>query len=150
MKVEQERTEVIQRDRQVRLSLRSPLTGSALADELLDAVFINILTNAVKYSEGDRVQVEVKQEPGEMRNPPHGRPVPCWKISISDHGRGIPDRQKQVVFKRYLETAKGSGLGLSIVHALVTDRYHGRVSVRDRVEGDYTKGTTVDVWLPRQ
>jgi signal transduction histidine kinase len=55
---------------------------------------------------------------------------------------------KPSVFKRYLETATGSGRGLSIVHALVTDRYRGRVAVRDRVPGDHAKGSTIDLWLP--
>ncbi len=133
-----------------RLVVVSRLRGSVMADDLLDEVFVNILSNAAKYTEGETVRVEVRQEKGELRNTTHGRPVPGWKISISDHGRGIPDSQKPVVFKRYLETARGSGLGLSIVHALVTDRYHGKISMRDRVEGDHTKGTTVDIWLPKQ
>ncbi len=133
----------------VKLNLKSDLTGSVMADDLLDEVFVNILTNSVKYTDGRRVQIEVRQEPAELRRTPHGRAVPCWKVSISDHGRGIPDGQKASVFKRYLETAKGSGLGLSIVHALVTDRYGGTISVKDRVEGDHTKGATLEVWLPR-
>jgi signal transduction histidine kinase len=133
----------------VKLKLKSNLTGSVLADGLLDEVFVNVLSNAVKYSGGNSARIEVLQEQAELRWNPHGRGVPCWKVSISDHGRGIPDSQKASVFKRYLETAKGSGLGLSIVHALVTDRFRGRVLVRDRVAGDYSKGTTVEIWLPR-
>ena len=133
----------------VKLKLKSNLTGSVLADGLLDEVFVNVLSNAVKYSGGNSARIEAVQEQAELRWNPHGRGVPCWKVSISDHGRGIPDNQKASIFKRYLETAKGSGLGLSIVHALVTDRYRGRVLVRDRVPGDYSKGTTVEIWLPR-
>jgi signal transduction histidine kinase len=72
-----------------------------------------------------------------------------WVISISDWGRGIPEGMKHNVFRRYLETAKGNGLGMSIVHALVTERYGGKVEVKDRVEGDYKMGTTVEVWLPK-
>ncbi len=147
---ERSRSLVSKSNPSVRLSVNSSLTGSVLADDLLDEVFVNILSNAVKYTEGKVARVEVRQERGELRNASRGRPVPCWKVSISDHGRGIPDSQKPGVFKRYLETAKGSGLGLSIVHALVTDRYRGRVTMRDRVEGDYTKGATVDIWIPRQ
>ena len=73
----------------------------------------------------------------------------CGKLSVSDKGRGIPDNQKNALFRRYLETATGSGLGLSIVHALVTERYGGTVALKDRVEGDFTKGTTAEILLPR-
>lgn len=69
--------------------------------------------------------------------------------ALWDRGRGIPDGLKEGAFKRYLETAKGSGLGLSIVYALVTDRYGGRVALKNRVKGDFTKGTTAEIWLPR-
>jgi signal transduction histidine kinase len=42
---------------------------------------------------------------------------------------------------------KGSGLGLSIVHSLVVERYKGKVSIKNRVPDDYRKGTTVEIWL---
>ena len=51
------------------------------------------------------------------------------------------------MFRRYLETAKGSGLGLSIVYALITERYGGAFVLKDRVEGDLTKGTTAEILL---
>jgi signal transduction histidine kinase len=54
---------------------------------------------------------------------------------------------KEKIFTRYLGTASGAGLGLSIVHALVVERYSGKVAITDRVEGDYTEGTKVEVWL---
>ncbi len=132
-----------------KVKLDSSLSGYVLADELLDEVFVNILSNAVKYTAGGRAHIDVRQEPGELRFGPGGGATPCWRICISDHGRGIPDAEKPTVFKRYLETAKGSGLGLSIVHALVTERYAGKVELKNRVSDDFTKGTTVEVWLPK-
>jgi signal transduction histidine kinase len=132
-----------------RIQVESNLSGDVLADELLDEVFVNLLSNSVKYTEGNRVRVRVIQEAVESPNRPHGNQMEYWKISISDWGRGIPEITRASVFKRYLETAKGSGLGLSIVYALVTERYHGRVEMKDRVDGDYAKGTTVELWLPK-
>jgi signal transduction histidine kinase len=73
----------------------------------------------------------------------------CWKVSISDLGEGIPDNVKISLFSRYTKGAKeANGIGMSIVHALVIGRYGGRVGVRDRVEGNYSKGAVLDVWLP--
>ena len=133
----------------VKLKLEGGLSGKVLADELLDEVFIYVISNAVKYTDVAAVRIRVVQERSELRASATEPPHRCWKISVSDWGRGIPDSQKQGVFRRYLETSKGSGLGLSIVHALVTDRYGGKVTLKDRVLGDFHKGTTVEVWLPR-
>jgi signal transduction histidine kinase len=72
-----------------------------------------------------------------------------WKVTVTDQGRGIPDETKRLVSRRHLESAKGSGLGLSIVRALVVDRYSGVLDLKNRIRGDYTKGTSVEIWLPR-
>jgi two-component system sensor histidine kinase VicK len=114
-----------------------------LADEFLDQIFVNLFSNSVKYTTSEEVEIEtVVEEDKDSR-------LSYWKISISDHGQGIPDHLKADVFSRYLRSAKGSGLGMSIVHALVTERYKGKVFLKDRVPGDHTKGTTIEVWLPK-
>jgi signal transduction histidine kinase len=128
--------------------------AQVLADDFLDEVFTNILSNSVNYTEKDRVSVEIKvleQQDGPAQGDKEQQQQPqkkYWKITFTDHGRGIPDQLKQKAFTRYLGTASGSGLGLSIVHALVAERYSGKVNIRDRVEGDYRAGTVVEVWLP--
>ena len=121
--------------------------GDVWADGLLDEVFTNLFSNSVRYTEGRDVKVSVRQEKSKL--PRGGRQLDYWKVSVTDWGRGIPDSMKPTVFSRYLETAKGSGLGMSIVHALVTERYGGSIDVKDRVEGDCTKGTEVEIWLPK-
>jgi signal transduction histidine kinase len=126
----------------------------ALCDDLLEDALTNVLMNSVRYTERPDVSIRVELAEEELPpptavahagDPPGGR---SWRLSVYDQGRGIPDEMKEGVFSRYLETAKGSGLGLSIVRALIVDRYSGRVRVRDRVEGDYTKGTVVELWIP--
>jgi signal transduction histidine kinase len=54
---------------------------------------------------------------------------------------------KEKVFNRYLMTSKGHGLGLSIVRALIVERYSGRINIKNRIKGDYTKGTEIELWL---
>ena len=107
------------------------------ADDLIYEVFANIFGNSVKYTEGDPVIIDTEVSEEERG----------WTISVSDHGRGIPDELKARVFARYLEGAKGSGLGMSIVHALVVDRYRGDVKIKSRVKEDYTRGTTIEIFL---
>jgi signal transduction histidine kinase len=121
--------------------------GNVLADDLVDEVFVNILSNAVKYTEGKRVQLEISLE--EKVGSEFGIPRKFWKLTIADHGKGMADDLKEDEFIRYSSSAKGSGLGLSIVRALVVTRYSGILRFRDRVEGDLTKGTAVEVWLPK-
>lgn len=108
-----------------------------LADNLLSSVFENIYSNAVRYTDSDSVWIETAIE----EDPQY------WKISISDRGQGIESDRMEGIFTRYLDSRKGSGLGLSIAHALVVDRYNGRIEIKNRVKDDYRKGTTVEIWL---
>jgi len=112
---------------------------SVLADEMLSEVFDNIYSNATQYTPTYDVSIETRiEEAG-----------PYWKVSISDEGSGIPAEAKREVLKRFKQIKKGSGIGLSIVYSLVVERYKGNVELRDRVAGDHTRGTTVEVWLQR-
>jgi CHASE3 domain sensor protein len=135
------------------VALSSPLEGASkvLADDLLDEVFVNVLSNAVKYTNAARVPIAITIEgvsgTGQANESEAGRGTPYLKVSITDQGKGIPEGMKEKVFTRYQSSATGSGLGMSIVYALVVDRYSGRVRILDRVAGDYTKGTSVEIWL---
>jgi two-component system sensor histidine kinase VicK len=141
-----------------------PDTSSLLvmADDLIGEVFTNLFSNCVVYTEEEGVEIElaVKDGPSSVKSREKNLKSfdskmmsssieNCWVISISDHGKGIHDELKSKLFSRYLESAKGSGLGMSIVHALVVERYKGSIRVTNRVPGDYTKGTTVEVCLPK-
>lgn len=142
-------------DKEISVSLTVPEGATVLADELLDEVFTNLLSNAVKYTEGERVSVAIlakEEEDGAQAMRTLSMPAApgrkYWRIDIIDEGRGIPDDMKEKVFKRYSTASSGSGLGLSIVHALVTGRYKGGVRITNRVESDYSRGTIVQLWLP--
>ena len=126
--------------------------AQVLADDLLDEVFRNILSNAVQYTDGVDVPIaiELTEEEADLAAAAEGRGrgtrrTKCWKVAITDHGRGIDDKVKPRVFTRYQKSESGSGIGLSIVHALVVARYGGMVRVLDRVAGDPSKGTRVEV-----
>jgi len=113
------------------------------ADELVKEMFINILTNAVKYDSHDVVNIEVSVDKVAQDDENY------WTVSIADYGRGISDDVKDMVFDRFSKAPKkkGSGLGLYIVKTLA-NRYGGKVWFEDRVKGDYTQGTVFKVRLP--
>ena len=115
-----------------------------MGNELANEIFSNILENAVTYDPHEVVQVDVTI--GEFTVEPRR----YWCVSIADHGIGIPDSKKNVVFGRFItgdERPHSIGLGLTTVRALV-EAYHGMVWVEDRVPGDPSKGSIFRVALP--
>jgi len=112
------------------------------ADELVREVFINILTNAVKYDPHEPVEIGINIERTSLDD------KKSLTISIADHGCGVPDETKPIIFDRFSKAPKkGSGMGLHIVTTL-SKRYRGRVWVEDRVKGDHTQGAVFKIQLP--
>jgi signal transduction histidine kinase len=132
-------------DKQVRFDLKlGAHRYFVMGNELANEIFSNILENAVIYDPHGVVQVEVTI--GEFTVEPRR----YWCVSIADHGIGIPDSKKSVVFGRFItgeERPHSIGIGLSTVRALV-EAYHGMVWVEDRVPGDPSKGSVFRVALP--
>lgn len=70
--------------------------------------------------------------------------APELVFAVQDHGCGIPDDQIEGAFQPFRSSFRqGAGLGLSIVHRIVSD-YGGRIQVTSTVG----TGTTVCVRLP--
>jgi signal transduction histidine kinase len=61
------------------------------------------------------------------------------RITVIDHGNGIPERLREKIFEPFFSTKpkdKGTGLGLSISYGIVKD-HHGRLTFDTR-EGAHT------------
>ena len=101
----------------------------------LKQVFVNIIDNAVKYTEsGGQVLIEQYEEES------------CVRIVIKDTGVGIPaadiDRVKEKFFKSN-KTVRGSGIGLAVADEIV--KQHEGLLFIESTEGI---GTTVTVVFP--
>jgi signal transduction histidine kinase len=102
-------------------------------------IFINLLTNAIKYSpKADRILIQVTQEGDNA------------VVRVQDFGVGIAPKYQEQIFERFyqineldVKTYPGLGIGLYISKEIV-ERHHGHISVSSQ-KG---KGTTFSVFLP--
>ncbi len=117
-----------------------PASAEVYADSYrLMQVITNLLSNAIKFSpSGGKVVVEIEKA------------IDTVRISVCDHGHGIPEDFKRRVFEKFAQADTsdarqkgGTGLGLSIVKEIVT-RLGGEVSFDDAPGG----GTIFRVALP--
>ncbi len=123
----------------------SPEVSSARVSGDIDelrAAFSNLLDNAVKYSDKE-VKVSVSVSALDEKR---------VAVRVSDKGIGIPSEQLKRIFKRFyrvpgrfMARVKGTGLGLFIVHSVVT-KHGGRVFAESPGLGH---GSTFTVYLPR-
>ncbi|HEX2062192.1 MAG TPA: HAMP domain-containing sensor histidine kinase, partial [Thermoanaerobaculia bacterium] len=117
--------EVPLRDHGVVISFEAdPVPPLNVDRDAIGQVLMNLLDNAVKYSNGRKdIDVRVRATPSEVR------------ISVRDYGIGIPAVEQKKIFEKFyrvgstlVHDVKGSGLGLSIVKHVV-EAHGGRVEL---------------------
>jgi signal transduction histidine kinase len=105
----------------------------------LEQVFINLISNAMKYSPGaTTVEIDLSAS------------TETVTVSVRDHGIGIPQEQREKIFERFYRApdlsqgvVPGLGMGLYIVAEIV--RHHGGTI---QVESERGKGSTFHVAFP--
>jgi two-component system, OmpR family, sensor kinase len=125
-------------DREVSVDTAGPLVVLGDRDQLVQVVN-NVLNNAAAHAtSGGPISVSAGRQNGEV------------VVAVADTGPGMRPDQVAHAFDRFwrADAARtrvrgGSGLGLSIVHALVTD-HGGQVDLDSAVD----TGTTVTLHLP--
>lgn len=104
-------------------------------------IIMNLLTNAVKYTESGYVElaIDVEKERSNAK----------LTIIVTDTGRGIEEAQLNTIFTKFQRldsdkntTIGGTGLGLAITKSLV-DMLDGKIEA----ESTYGKGSTFTVTL---
>lgn len=125
------------------LMLKKRIEGDFYINANADRIkqmFINLVDNAIKYTEFGEVEVSLEAEGS-------------WiKTIVSDTGIGFDEKYKERLFERFYRVDKGrsrtyggTGLGLSIVKHIVL-LYKGKISV-DSTPG---KGTRFEILLPNK
>jgi len=116
------------------------------ADEHLKQVFENILINSIKYNDKELVKVQIKISKYEKDS------KNFIKMEFIDNGIGVRDDRKKEIFKRgnrELKGTKGMGIGLSLVKEILRI-YNSNISVEDRVQNDYSKGSKFVILMPHK
>ena len=123
---------------EVKIDCDGALTGM-VDTQLLERAVVNLLDNAVKYSEsGTRVDVAGSVTAGEIL------------IAVRDQGPGVPAKDMPRLFERFYRVDKGrsrelggTGLGLAIVKQ-ITLAHKGRVDVQSTLG----QGSIFSIMLP--
>lgn len=106
---------------------------------LIEQAIINLLNNAIKYSDGNsEINITVMKHDNEVN------------ISVADQGSGIPEEHLSRLFERFYRVDKarsrqlgGTGLGLSIVKHIAL-AHKGNVTVSSEIN----KGSIFSLILP--
>jgi len=107
--------------------------------DLFGQATINLLSNAIKYTpEGGTVRLRSRNIDGEA------------VMEVRDTGMGIPAADLGKIFERFYRVAQnnkaaaGTGLGLALVHYIVTQVHSGKISVESEVH----EGSCFTVSIP--
>ncbi|HEO65881.1 MAG TPA: PAS domain-containing hybrid sensor histidine kinase/response regulator, partial [Spirochaetes bacterium] len=127
------------------IDIDSDLPKALLLDETrLRQIFLNIIGNAVKFTESGYIKLAVHTV-----NPDENKSKLDLKFCIEDTGIGIADDQKETIFESFRQHENqdhnkygGTGLGLAITKRLV-EMMDGEIALESRLN----KGSTFSVIL---
>lgn len=114
-------------EKHAKVSFSSSGTYPAKVNPLVEQVFVNFLSNALKYGPySGNIDINIV-DAGDS-----------WKVCFADEGEGIPEDSKQAIFERFTRlkagAIKGSGLGLAIAQRIV-ELHGGKLGVTDNPKG---------------
>ncbi len=128
--------------------------GLVLADPTqIHQVLVNLCTNAAHAMRGRFGKLEVRLEPFVVDEAfastlPELQPGPHVQLSVSDTGHGMDADTLKRIFEPFFTTkclGEGTGLGLAVVHGIVSD-HGGAIQVVSRPG----HGSTFHVYLPSE
>lgn len=111
--------------------------------EKIKRIIINLLTNAIKYTDYGSITLRVSSIGDNDIN---------LKVDVIDTGKGIKKEQLDLIFNKFYRSEdfkdsdiEGTGLGLSITKALV-ELLNGKISV----ESEFGKGSIFTIIIPQK
>lgn len=128
-------------DIKIKIEMPDKILFVPMDAKLIEQVFINLIDNAIKYSNG---ACEIKISVYELGN--------NVAFEVIDNGPGINEKVIDSIFDRfftgelnYSDSRKGVGLGLSICKSII-NAHKGEISVKNNLD----KGATFKFTLPKE
>ena len=133
----------------MRLDIGSDVPKDIIGDQMrLRQVLVNLISNAIKFTEQGEVKISVNLLPAEQTE----QNSPMLIFSVRDTGIGIPQENIESLFNGFTQLDSsntreygGVGLGLSICKGLV-ERMGGKIKAESRVG----EGSTLSFTIPLQ
>jgi signal transduction histidine kinase/DNA-binding NarL/FixJ family response regulator len=140
----EQKIEAKRKDISLRYIREESVPAALMGDPLrLKQILINLVGNAIKFTEKGEVLLKVRAEPGT-----EGR-INLY-IEVKDTGIGISKENLELIFDEFVQLENkggkkysGTGLGLSIVKSLV-ELQDGSISVNS----EPGKGTSISIMIP--
>ncbi|MDR1616442.1 MAG: HAMP domain-containing histidine kinase [Syntrophomonadaceae bacterium] len=134
--------EPLWRDKNLKIEIDGEETELEADRELLAQVWINLLSNSIKFTpSGGKIMMEARKD----------KDGDNIAVILTDNGEGIAPDDQPYIFERFFMADKsrhrdecGNGLGLSIVKKII-DMHRGNINVSS-VQGE---GTVFTVSLPK-
>jgi signal transduction histidine kinase/ActR/RegA family two-component response regulator len=130
-----------------------PSCGTVLADSTqMHQIIMNLCTNAyhAMMNNGGVLAVRLDKQPlgaGQVKGLTKIQKGTYVRLTITDTGHGMDKRTIERIFEPFFtkkEVGSGSGLGLSVVHGIVSN-YNGTIVV----ESEPGEGSTFMIYLPQ-
>lgn len=128
--------------RDLKVDIRMPELKLQADCSKLEVILDNLISNAVKFSpSGATIRLDAEQIGDSVR------------IHVTDEGPGIPDDERELVFKAFYQGrqsshghVKGTGIGLAVVRECVL-AHNGEIRI---VDAEANKGAHFVIQLPLQ
>lgn len=130
---------------EVDLALDADLPKVVCVPSAFNQVILNLIVNAA-HAISDVVKTKEGNEKGRIRITTAVRGNTAT-IDVEDSGCGIPEDIRKKIFDPFFttkEVGRGTGQGLAIAHAVITERHNGSISVRSKPGA----GTRFTICLP--
>jgi len=132
--------EAAKRNLELRLDMTAPLPGIIADPHRIEQIFINLVGNALKFTEQGSITLRARERDGGIG------------VTVEDTGIGISEHDLEFIWDRFFKVDRvrsrketGTGLGLAIVKELVT-LHQGTITVKSKAG----EGTAFTVWLPAE
>lgn len=134
---------VLGKDLKLTAEIPRPIAPVETDATKLKQILINLISNAIKFTDRGRVTVRVEADPETLR------PI---RIDVADTGMGIPKDKLELIFAPFQQVegpsarqyAGGTGLGLTISRSLCQ-----LMGYRLEVESEVGKGSTFSIFIPQ-